>query len=128
MYTTESLFINGHGYECGNTNDFGTQNNSNDSNNSNNTTTTNNSKKIISIDIKAADEIMTLSDPNTTTYDFLQYRKLIDTPRDIIFSYKNLQKAQIYHHRQQTIAFHKFKPLGNSIQMITIGFKIRPSF
>jgi hypothetical protein len=101
--------LNGHGCECDES-DSGNQNNSN-------TTIINNfiqPNNIISIEIKITDEIITLPDPNISTYDFIQYRKLIDTPRDVIIAYNGLQKAKIYHHRQQTVVFHKYKPLNST--------------
>jgi hypothetical protein len=65
--------------------------------------------KVQSIDIKITDEIIILPDPNTVDFDAIQYRKLIHTPRDVIFSYNGLQKGKMYFHMQQTIIFHKFK-------------------
>jgi hypothetical protein len=70
--------------------------------------------KTLSIDVKETDEIITLPNPSTTEYDKIQYRKTIQTRRDISFQYKSLQKGRIYHHRVQTIIFHKFKPLNSS--------------
>ena len=104
-----TMDLNGHGCECDES-DSGNQNNSN-------TTIINNfiqPNNIISIEIKITDEIITLPDPNISTYDFIQYRKLIDTPRDVIIAYNGLQKAKIYHHRQQTVVFHKYKPLNST--------------
>jgi hypothetical protein len=95
--------FNGHGCEC----------DESDSGNSSNTTIINN-HNILSIDIKISDEVISLPDPNLSTYDFIQYRKLIDTPRDVIITYNGLQKAKIYHHRQQTVVFHKYKPLNSN--------------
>ena len=95
--------FNGHGCEC----------DESDSGNSSNTTIINN-HNILSIDIKISDEVISLPDPNLSTYDFIQYRKLIDTPRDVIITYNGLQKAKIYHHRQQTVVFHKYKPLNST--------------
>jgi len=66
---------------------------------------------ILSIEIKATDEIIILPDVVATQYDFIQYKKNVDTPRDVIFTYNGLQKGKIYHHRQQTIIFHKFMPV-----------------
>ena len=103
--------FNGHGCECDGESDSGSQNNSN-------TTIINNynevKNSIISIEIKFTDEIIQLPDPNASIYDFIQYRKLIDTPRNIIIAYNGLQKAKIYHHRQQTVVFHKYKPLNSN--------------
>ena len=103
--------FNGHGCECDGESDSSSQNNSN-------TTIINNynevKNSIISIEIKLTDEIIQLPDPNTSIYDFIQYRKLIDTPRNIIIAYNGLQKAKIYHHRQQTVVFHKYKPLNSN--------------
>ena len=102
--------FNGHGCEY----------DESDSGNSSNTTIINNytqqiqPNSILSIEIKISDEVITLPDPNVSTYDFIQYRKLIDTPRDVIIAYNGLQKAKIYHHRQQTVVFHKYKPINST--------------
>lgn len=66
--------------------------------------------KILSIEIKATDEIINLPDPKTTEYDQIQYIKTVDVPRDIIFQFNGLQKGKIYNNMQQTIVFHRFKP------------------
>ena len=73
---------------------------------------------ILSIEIKATDEIIILPDVLTTVYDKIQYRKLIDTSRDIIFEYNGMQKGKIYSHRQQTIIFHKFAPNQGALTWI----------
>ena len=71
--------------------------------------------KILSIDINVSDEIIVLPDPDTSKFDVIQYRKLIQTPRNIIFTYAGLQKAKLHFHRQQTVVFHKFiSTSGNS--------------
>jgi hypothetical protein len=77
--------------------------------------TASNHTHTLSIEIKATDEIIALPDPDTTIYDFIQYKKNMDTARDIIFHYNNLQLAKMYHHRKQTVVFHKFKPLGGLV-------------
>ena len=93
----------------------------------NNTSTENNSSstfiveaesKILSIEIKITDELINLPDPSESKYDQIQYRKRIDTPRDIIFQYKGLQKGKIYNHRMQTIVFHKFVPAVGELMWI----------
>ena len=66
--------------------------------------------KTLSIEIKTTDEIITLPDPSESKYDQIQYSKKIDTARDVIFQFNNLQKGKIYAHLQQTIIFHKFEP------------------
>ena len=73
---------------------------------------------ILSLEIKATDEIIILPDVLTTVYDKIQYRKLINTSRDIIFEYQGLQKGKIYSHRQQTIIFHKFAPNQGALTWI----------
>ena len=83
-------------------------------NNSSSTFVIEAASKTLSIDVKETDEIITLPDPSTTEYDKIQYRKTIQTPRDIIFQYQSLLKGRIYHHRKQNIIFHKFKPLNGS--------------
>ena len=76
--------------------------------------------KIRSIDITASDEFITLPDPDSVEYDAIQYRKKINTVRDIVFTYNGRQKGKLYFHRNQTIIFHKFKPLtGNDLTWIT---------
>jgi hypothetical protein len=70
--------------------------------------------KVLSIDIQLSDELIELPDPNLSKYDVIQYRKLIHTPRDIIFTYGGLQKAKLHFHRQQTVMFHKFKTATNA--------------
>lgn len=64
--------------------------------------------KILSIDIKVDDEYIVLPDPSTSEYDVLQYKKSIQTQKDIIFSYAGLQKGKFYLQHQQIICFHKF--------------------
>jgi hypothetical protein len=83
------------------------------------TTPTDGHTHTLSIEIKTTDEIIILPDPSTTAFDFLQYNKRVDTPRNIIFAYNSLQKGKMYHHRNQTIIFHKFKPLDGSVTWIT---------
>ena len=75
--------------------------------------------KILSIEIKITDELITLPDPSESKYDQIQYRKVIDTPRDIIFQYNGLQISKIYNHRMQTAIFHVFKPAVGELTWIT---------
>ena len=71
--------------------------------------------KVLSIEIKIDDEFIELQDANESGYNVIQYKKSIQTNRDIIFTYDNLQKAKIYHHHLQTVRFHKFTSTnGNS--------------
>ena len=70
--------------------------------------------KTLSIEITATDEIINLPDPSNTKYEQIQYRKRVDTPRDVIFQYNDRFKGKIYNHQQQTIIFHKFQPLDGS--------------
>ena len=63
---------------------------------------------ILSIEIKATDKIIILPDVETSKYEFIQYTKKIITPKNIIFMYMNVQVGILYHHRYQTIIFHKF--------------------
>ena len=65
----------------------------------------------LSIEITAQMEIIILPDASTSPYEFLQYTKRIDTPKNIIFLYDNKQVGILYHHRHQTIIFHKFKSI-----------------
>jgi hypothetical protein len=88
--------------------------NSSSTESSSSTFIVNSDTKILSIEITATDELIILPAPELTKYDQIQYRKSIDTPRNIVFSYNNLQKGKIYHNRLQTIIFHKFKPLNSS--------------
>jgi hypothetical protein len=65
-------------------------------------------KHVLSIEIKATDNIIILPNVETTDYDFIQYNKTIETPNDVIFFYNQKQIGKIYHHRYQTIIFQKF--------------------
>jgi hypothetical protein len=65
--------------------------------------------KVLSSDITTTDEFIELPDATLANYDVIHYRKLMQTPRDIIFTYKGLQKAKLHYHRQQTVIFNKFK-------------------
>ena len=87
-------------------------------NNSSSTFIVESDSKILSIEIKATDELITLPDVSTSKYDQIQYRKRIDTTRDVIFQYNGLQKAKIYSHRMQTIVFHCFEPDSGSLTWI----------
>ena len=87
-------------------------------NNSSSTFIVESDSKILSIEIKATDELITLPDVSTSKYDQIQYRKRIDTTRDVIFQYNGLQKAKIYSHRMQTIVFHRFEPDSGSLTWI----------
>ena len=72
----------------------------------------------LSIEITAQMEIIILPDASTSPYEFLQYTKRIDTPKNIIFLYAGKQIGILYHHRHQTIIFHKFKSISNTIWII----------
>jgi hypothetical protein len=85
-------------------------NNTSTATNSSSTFIVESESKILSIEIKATDELIDLPDPATSKYNQIQYLKRIDTPRDIIFQYNGLQKGKIYNHRMQTIVFFKFIP------------------
>jgi hypothetical protein len=93
-------------------------NTSNESHHSSSTFIVEGESKILSIEIKATDEIITLPDPSESKYDQIQYLKRVDTPRDIIFQYKGLQKGKIYNHHMQTIVFHKFMPAIGELNWI----------
>jgi hypothetical protein len=87
----------------------------------NDTSTTSNSSFIISaasniqsIDINTTDEFIELPNPDVVKWDVIQYRKLISTNRDIIFTYAGLQIGKLHFHRKQTIVFHRFKSLQGS--------------
>ena len=64
--------------------------------------------KTLSIEIKVSDEIIILPNVEECKYDYVQYVKLIETPKDILFFYNDVEKGKMYHHRLQTIIFHKF--------------------
>ena len=87
-------------------------------NNSSSTFIVESESKILSIEIKPTDEFIDLPDPSTSKYDKIQYRKRIDTTRDIIFRYNGLQKAKIYSHRMQNIIFHRFEPTSGQLTWI----------
>jgi hypothetical protein len=71
--------------------------------------------KILSIEIKVDDEFVEIPNAYQSGYNVIQYRKNIQTNRDIVFTYSGLQKAKIYHHHQQTVRFHRFiTPNGES--------------
>jgi hypothetical protein len=78
------------------------------SNNSSSTFIVAGNSKIQSVEIKSTDQFIVLPDPMATDFDVIQYRKLIQTERDIIFTYGGLQIGKIYFNRNQTIKFHKF--------------------
>jgi hypothetical protein len=80
-----------------------------------------NGSNILSIEVtESTAEIIVLPDAETSKYDQIQYRKLVDTTRDITFFYNGLQKGKMYHHRQQYITFHKFNSLdGSGLSWIT---------
>ena len=78
----------------------------------------------LSIEITALDEIIMLPDVSESPYEFLQYTKRIDTPKNKIFLYDGKQVGILYHHRHQTIIFHKFKSISNNYLWIIYLIKL----
>jgi hypothetical protein len=61
---------------------------------------------VLNIEIKETDEIIEI--PTSTPYNTIQYKKSIQTPRNIIILFKGLQLAKLYFNRKQTVIFNKF--------------------
>jgi hypothetical protein len=74
--------------------------------------------KILSVEVKITDTVINVPNANQSEYDIIQYRKTVDTLRDVIFLYEGNNKGKIYHHRHQNLVFHKFKTLNGSLTWI----------